>query len=318
MEEIMKKINIIYRWLLPKKTNILIFSREGSDEIAKYVLRDISDYAIYDHDNLSIFFNIFFISKYIKNIFNTNLKDVSLLKSLYLIYIKTEIQFIKPKIIITYNDDNYIYHNLINIIDNIEFIAIQNGLREKFIRKRIKYKINHNHLFCFGYDDQNKNLSDNWKVKNLYASGSLRAGVAISKFKSLHKRYDICLISEYEPRKRNDPDNHIWNDHWLRVTEIISTILKKKNYRVIIALNGGYDYKEQVDYFNSIFKSQIEFTNLDKELDSYRAIIESDITIGFCSTLLVEAMALRSKTLQINTHSDNTYFNFIPILLPIS
>ena len=111
MEEIMKKINIIYRWLLPKKTNILIFSREGSDEIAKYVLRDISDYAIYDHDNLSIFFNIFFISKYIKNIFNTNLKDVSLLKSLYLIYIKAEIQFIKPKIIITYNDDNYIYHN---------------------------------------------------------------------------------------------------------------------------------------------------------------------------------------------------------------
>ena len=117
-------------------------------------------------------------------------------------------------------------------------------------------------------------------MKNSYASGSLRAGVAISKFKSLHKRYDICLILSMSLEKRNDPDNHIWNDHWLRVTEIISTILKKKNYRVIIALNDGYDYKEQVDYFNSIFKSQIEFTNLDKELDSYRAIIESDITIG--------------------------------------
>ena len=66
MEET-KKINIIYRWLLPKKTNILIFSREGSDEIAKYVLRDISDYAIYDHDNLSIF-SIYFYIKIVKNI----------------------------------------------------------------------------------------------------------------------------------------------------------------------------------------------------------------------------------------------------------
>ena len=38
--------------------------------------------------------------------------------------------------------------------------------------------------------------------------------------------------------------------------------------------------------------------------------MESDITVGFCSTLLLESLALNSKVLQINTAQDNSYFDF--------
>ena len=38
--------------------------------------------------------------------------------------------------------------------------------------------------------------------------------------------------------------------------------------------------------------------------------MESDITVGFCSTLLLESLALNSKALQINTAQDNSYFEF--------
>ena len=48
-----------------------------------------------------------------------------------------------------------------------------------------------------------KNLSSNWHVKDLRPIGSLRTGIALSKFKSDNKLYDICLISEYEPRKQS-------------------------------------------------------------------------------------------------------------------
>ena len=52
------------------------------------------------------------------------------------------------------------------------------------------------------------------------------------------------------------------------------------------------------------------FTNPNTKFDSYRAIMESNITVGFCSTLLLESLALNSKALQINTAQDNSYFQF--------
>ena len=102
--------------------------------------------------------------------------------------------------------------------------------------------------------DREKNKSTHWLVKNLRPVGSLRVGIALSKFNSLKKQYDICLISEYEPRKKNDPDNHHWNDHWLLVTEIMAELLRKRNYRIIVALNGHGGIKER-DYFQSILPS---------------------------------------------------------------
>ena len=305
----LRSFKFIFQLFIPNKNKILIFDKEGSDDLDKYVLSDIQNNKVYDLEIITIYFNIKFIIKFLKNIFYTHINDCSFIKKIYIIYIKTEIEFIDPQIIITYNDDSSIYHELTYIINNRTFIAIQNGLREKFIRDRIKHNINHDYLYCFGLKDREKNKSTHWLVKNLRPVGSLRVGIALSKFNSLKKQYDICLISEYEPRKKNDPDNHHWNDHWLLVTEIMAELLRKRNYRIIVALNGHGGIKER-DYFQSILPSNPVFTNPNKKLDSYRAIMESDITVGFCSTLLLESLALNSKVLQINTAQDNSYFDF--------
>ena len=282
---------------------------EGSEDLVQYVLTDVKKTKVYDLKRLTIYFNMKFILKFLKNLMNTYINNCSLLKKFYIVYIKTEIEFIDPQIIITYNDDNSVYHDLTYIINNRTFIAIQNGLREKFIRDRIKHNINHDYLYCFGINDREKNKSTNWLVKNHRPVGSLRVGIALSKFNSFKKQYDICLISEYEPRKKNDPDNHHWNDHWLLVTEIMAELLRKRNYRIIVALNGHGGIRER-DYFQSVLPSNPVFTNPNIKLDSYRAIMESDITVGFCSTLLLESLALKSKVLQINTAQDNSYFEF--------
>ena len=308
------RFNINFCWALPKKSEILIFDVQGSKEIEKYVIKQICNSYIYDSNKIKLYFNIFFSVRYIKNILTTSYMGFSLKRRLYITYLKTELEFINPKIIITYNDDNILYHNLANVLKGVEFIAIQNGLREKFIRERVKHTINHKYLYCFGYNDEKKNLSSNWHVKDLRPIGSLRAGIALSKFKSDNKLYDICLISEYEPREKNDPDNHHWNDHWLKVSEILSEILINKNYRIIVALSGRGGSREK-EYFKYLYSrsmstQHIRFTDINTHLDSYRAILESNVTIGFCSTLLAESIALKSKALQINTSTDNTYFDF--------
>ena len=305
----LKNIKFFFRLFVPDKNKILIFDEEGSEDLVQYVLTDVKNTKVYDLKTLTIYFNINFILKFLKNLMNTYISNCSLIKKFYIVYIKTEIDFIDPQIIITYNDDNSIYHDLTYVINNRTFMAIQNGLREKFIRDRIKHNINHDYLFCFGLNDREKNKSTNWLVKNLRPVGSLRVGIALSKFNSIKKQYDICLISEYEPRKKNDPDNHHWNDHWLLVTEIMAELLRKRNYRIIVALNGHGGIRER-DYFQSILPFNPVFTNPNTKLDSYRAIMESDITVGFCSTLLLESLALNSKALQINTAQDNSYFEF--------
>ena len=82
-----------------------------------------------------LYINFKFIYYYLRNIFEYWFIQKSIMNNLYIIYISSEIELINPKIIITYNDDNLIYHSLIKMIKNTKFIAIQNGLREKFVKE---------------------------------------------------------------------------------------------------------------------------------------------------------------------------------------
>ena len=174
----LKNIKFFFRLFVPDKNKILIFDEEGSEDLVQYVLTDVKKTKVYDLKRLTIYFNMKFILKFLKNLMNTYINNCSLLKKFYIVYIKTEIEFIDPQIIITYNDDNSVYHDLTYIINNRTFIAIQNGLREKFIRDRIKHNINHDYLYCFGINDREKNKSTNWLVKNHRPVGSLRVGIA--------------------------------------------------------------------------------------------------------------------------------------------
>ena len=136
--------------------------------------------------------------------------------------------------------------------------------------------------------------------------------MALSKFQSSDKQYDLCFISEYAFREKNNED--YWNNYWLTLSEIISELAKKKKYKIIIALNGSEGLNE-INYFKSIFPNDVHYSNPNIEYDSYRAILESTLVVGFCSSLLVESLALKARVLQINTSNSNKYFDFDDIFI---
>ena len=133
----LKKFNFKFKFKLPYQKDILIFDDQGSEEILKYVIEENYEYYIYDTKEINIYLNIYFLFIFFKNILDKEI-EASFIKKLYIIYIKSEIELINPKLIITYNDDNAIYHYIIPFLDNIKCMALQNGLRERFIRNRIK------------------------------------------------------------------------------------------------------------------------------------------------------------------------------------
>ena len=65
------RFNINFYWVLPKKSEILIFDIQGSKEIEEYVIKQICNSYIYDSNKIKLYFNIFFLIRYIKNILTT-------------------------------------------------------------------------------------------------------------------------------------------------------------------------------------------------------------------------------------------------------
>lgn len=297
------------RFFLPSKSKIIIFDKEGSTEIRDYVLTNHNDYVLYDYTKIFIYINFKFVYCYLRNIIKHWNTQKSIMNNLYIIYISSEIEIINPMIIITYNDDNLIYHSLIKIIKNAKFIAIQNGLREKFVKERIKHDINHDYYFSFGSIDENKQSSYQWKFNHIIPIGSLRAGIALNLFHNLKKKHQIAYVSEYMEYDDNDLSVNDLQSFQRETDQHVANYYKKNSSKKVIIVLRSNKYSEK-KYFNKLFGNKICFSKPSEYLNSYKTIIESNLVIGFCSTLLVEALALSTKTLSIDPSDSDNYFCF--------
>ena len=295
----------------PKSDDIIIFDKEGSSEIAKYIIKQELNFNVYDHKVIKIYINIKFLFKYISNLLSRWDNTCSASNNMYIKYIVTEIMFIQPKIVITYNDDNYIYHKIKKILSNIKFIAIQNGLREKVISSKILHEINHDDLYCYGSSDNERFNNLGWNINNLYPVGSLRAGIAYSKYHDEQIEYDIAYISEYHSDDNYQADVD-WLERHYKIDNIFSEIVNNNDYSIVVLL--GTKNKKEKEYYNTLFNGNVSFSDPNKYLDSYRFIFKSKLIIGFCSTLLVESVGLDKKVLAIdidkNTEDSSTFFSY--------
>ena len=80
----LRSFKFIFQLFIPNKNKILIFDKEGSDDLDKYVLSDIQNNKVYDLEIITIYFNIKFIIKFLKNIFYTHVNDCSFIKKFIL------------------------------------------------------------------------------------------------------------------------------------------------------------------------------------------------------------------------------------------
>jgi len=300
-------LNYKFAFLRPNFSEVIIFDKTGSDEIKKHIIDESISYKIYDYTCITIYLNLFFIAQYFFNIFKFCKSINSLPRDLYITYIATELQILNPKVIITFNDENIIYHKLIDFLPNIKFFAIQNGLRENYHKKhRIHHEIKHDYYFCFGEHDIKKHRANKWILRKPFPIGSLRAGIALEKYGDCIKKYDICLLSEYFIVK-NIVDKK-WIEFSRLVNKSIAQFYKKNDIKLIIALRDNSD--DEREYFNSLFGKGVSYSVADSNYRNYKSVLESKLTIGFASTLLLESLALNTKVLSIDPSGCDDYFDF--------
>ena len=297
--------------MLPKQSDIVIFDREGCDEITEYIVK-YEEYIIVDSHIKYYYLNPYFIIIYLKNLIFSINSVKNLLSIIYKTYFLTIINFINPKIVITYIDDNMLYHWLSKHYKGPTYIAIQNGIRQKFHKKLLNKEYCHEHFYCFGEYDLKKHNELGHQIKYGHPIGSLRSGIFFENQKNkFDTNYDICLISMWiNPRKcKNNKLLDDINKHSHQVNINLAKYAKKNNKKISIALRTSSD--EEYNYYFKLFDNSASiFKYNHQKYSSYNLSQQSNLTVSFMSTSVLEALALNKKALFIDTSMTNDYVDY--------
>lgn len=300
---------------LPKKTNNIIFGND-SFEIVNIFNKNNIAYKIYSEDFIIIYINVKFIFKYIKN-FIKLFNSCDIRQLIYNNYHLTIIQSISPKFVYTQTDNSTLIHWLSKYEKNIRFISIQNGLRTKYEFKYFKdnhlENYNHDVFFMFGDHEESMYNKMNININKPMKLGSLRLGMFLENKYSYHKKYNICLISEFmrapnKKLKHYEIQKELY-DYQLKFHKILNQYIIDTNQKILIALNN-LNREDQIKYFTNIFGDNAIFHENINIFSSYEAVCKSELTIGFFSTLLIESLALGNKVVSVDTSNSDRYFDY--------
>ena len=280
-----KKIKFDFSF--PTKRKVIIFDKNG-ENLLKQIIKEKYDIIYSRNEKINFFLTIItlinFFFKIIKN------------KKFFLYYYIQTIKFHKPKLVITYIDNNLIFYKLKKNFKNVNFIAIQNGYRfyedDLFLAlDKQKIKIVCDKYFCFGPLVKSK-LKDHLNGQ-ISPPGSLKNNICSNKETSSENT--ICFISAYGVSDfRSEPT-------------IIKTLIDFCNKRKIqiSVLPRRNNINEKIFYEN-IFQSY-KFLYVEKNLDnicsSYNYLDSCLISISINGTLGYENLSRSNKTFFINCNN---------------
>lgn len=303
--------HIEYRHL--SKSRVVIFDSAGSEFIEKLIVKDI------DHMILPVRKEAIYIFPALFVLFLKNLVWVYLFyrkyRGIYLVYLLSCIEYIKPQAVITFIDNNSLFHAISEIYNKAEFYAVQNGVRTKgSIGKPVCSKGNGTassrvHFFCFGRHEIDLYKRNGFMIKRFYPIGSLVGSYYRSSSKPPQRKYDLCLVSQWR-------HSIMFTEEYLAIKNAIITldnylykfVEKTKGLTLCIA-RCSQDPREE-DYFKNRYGKQAQIINFDrKALSTYIAIDSSEVILTFSSSAAYESLGWGKKVLFCN-FSANPEDNF--------
>lgn len=294
-------------------------------------------YFIYDDCN-KLFLKKFFIKKNYKifnfrKIFNSKLKRIfyflkfltqnlfSFKKMMILIkdgfhvaIVCNEIKNYKPKFVITTTDNDLRFYLLKQYFDkNIKFIAIQNGIRSKFLDMfgnplLISKKKNFMSDYYLSFGNNIKNILNKYIKTKVIPIGSFKSNFVYIKneFTRYSKTNCILYISTFRNRSKfeilgHSPNNKIiYYKNLLNEEIILIKQLKeyciKCNLKLSIAGSSLSSYKNEIKFYKSILSNcKWKFYKREDIFSNYRLLDHFEIIVTNGSTLGYEALGRNKK-----------------------
>ena len=300
-----------------KHKDIVIYHDSDSDSIKKYLLSGLNkSIIIIDPFVINLNFRIFL--SFIKNIFKIK-RGIPYKRFTFMVYQYSYIEFLKPKVVVTFNDNSMIFHWLaINYVD-ANFYAIQNGSRVRYDLYYHYYQITTytlTNFFCFGDYEVEKYIEYGHYVKNFIPVGSFRFAMYRDKYRNtnISKKYDIALVSQNKPTTF-DGSNAKLKENLELIDQYLSSFLRKnRQLSFIILCRSERDSivgKQEKQYFRSVYGDKVDLRFFDDMPSStYTGIDQSDLIICCCSTALMEAAGAGKKVLFCDYSGDKIWADY--------
>lgn len=298
---------------------VIIFLEGGLEFLLKYVVRDLP-YELFDPKKELCRISLFHIPSYIKFFFYDvfQLKHFSLkpsgLKFLYK-HLRARILLDvidkrNPSCLLTFVDNNDLFHAISRLRPNWPTIAIQNGGRHSWCATDAlaspmeKYHINE--YYCFGEQVQSLFQKHKHEILSYKNHGSLLGGVFFSQLRDREKIFDICLISQWSINVRNKEKLPLqWKNLELSIEKLVAQLAeykKNRSIKICIALRSvkGNDTDERNFYQQYFGDDVVLLENNREEFASYHALSKSHLVLALNSTLASEAFGAQYKVLFVN------------------
>jgi len=210
-------------------------------------------------------------------------------------YIKTYIEYVEPKVIITFNELHGTFYLLKKLIKKNSFtIAIQDGYRtlpnfSSFNLMNIKdYEVDK----ILNFSRKDKKLYENISTSPKVVAGSFRNNF-FKKITNI-KSKKILLISQYRDEyKNNEKIKYFLREK--KILDFLKIFCEKKNVKYLIVTKPGVSKNNYINAFN--LQKNLEIISDLNFKKKYEIVDKSEVTIFADSSLGMEALSRGNKVI---------------------
>ena len=324
-----KRINIIFK--LPS-SDVIIWE-EVSEKIIREYLPSSKNIFVIKHREICVYLEPILLLNLFRNLLKKELILLMLIdgfKKGFLGYCRDSldeaiINQIKPKIVITFIDNNPRFGRLSSKFKGIKFIAIQNGCRSRWDTQDV---CKHDIYLSFT-NQEAKSLSKlGWEIKEAHNVGSINAAKVFASLKSQNIKKDLLIISSWRGNIKIDFD---YLEQYKAMTQMhifLNSLIKKENYNASIILRSRRDGKHwfiqdfnlnEEEYYRNIYGDRcriIDNKTLEKEI--YEEINKSHLSVSFLTTAILEGHIYGHHCVYLNFYKNDFYHQDLPKELVLS
>ena len=317
----------------PPKSNVVIFDSTNSEFVMELILKGLPSFvfevrpprlyiggAVILHFFTSLrFFDWTEVKKR-----RAKLRGIA--SQLKLIYLLSCFACMKPKVVLTFIDNNPSFHWLSKNYRAAQFFAIQNGTRTKGeVEDNSEKQYYLQHFFCFG--NYEKELYDGlgYVVDNYYPVGSLLGGYyKYNGRRNAEIKHHICVVSCWRGDIGNGIDVQQTMLSMRKMDSFLARYIEAYQLKACVVLRsevGSRDrnipvYGNEAEYFRRIYPEGVELIDpVFKERNVYKEMDRSELVVTFGSTAVREAFGWGKKILYCDFTGTDKYNDYDKTIL---
>ena len=240
------------------------------------------------------------------------------------IFLLASLDYLQPRIVITFIDNSGVFHVLASEYHGAKFIAIQNGGRTTWCMTDAlppaphpASRINIPIYYCFGQWEIDLHRKYGHTIGSAIPVGSLVGGRYWFRERAAMMKpdFEICLVSQWMPHFfpiNNDfgdnvrPEIPLFAEGIERLVEFVSRYASDRNVDIVVAPRST-NPAERVFYEHHL-GAHLTYIDHDREnFSSYRTIDRAKVVVAMNSTLSHEAFGVGKKVLFCNLSGSDHY-----------